>query len=63
MNASAARIWELIPSPVAVSRVCDVLCTEFGVEEKQCRQDVLDFLAALANAGLLKIADADLAKA
>jgi hypothetical protein len=57
MNPSAARIWELIPNPTPVSSVCTVLCKEFGVEEEQCREDVLDFLAVLADAGLVKVAD------
>jgi len=40
-----------------VSSVCDVLCREFGVNEEQCREDVVGFLAALADAGLVKVAD------
>jgi hypothetical protein len=57
MNSSAARIWELIPNPTAVSSICAVLCEEFGVEKEQCRQDVVNFLAALADAGLVKVTD------
>lgn len=56
MNYSAARIWELIPTPTAVSKICDVLCAEFGVGEEQCYEDVVGFLTALANAGLVKVA-------
>jgi hypothetical protein len=57
MNPSAARIWELIPSPTRVSAVCATLCSEFGVNEEQCREDVVNFLAALADAGLVRVAD------
>jgi hypothetical protein len=57
MNPSAARIWELILSPIPVSSVCGALCREFGVNEEQCREDVVHFLAALADAGLVRVAD------
>jgi hypothetical protein len=57
MNSSAARIWELIPGPTKVSDICAVLCREFGVEEEKCREDVVDFLGALADAGLVRVAD------
>jgi hypothetical protein len=55
MNPSAARIWELIPIFTPVSNVCSVLCTEFSVDEEQCRQDVMSFLNVLADAGLVKV--------
>jgi hypothetical protein len=57
MNSSAARIWELIPNPTPVSNVCAILCREFGVDEEQCYQDVVEFLATLAEAGLVKVTD------
>lgn len=57
MNPSAARIWELIPNFTPVSAVCAELCVEFGVDDEQCRQDVLAFLSSLAEAGLVRVAD------
>lgn len=57
MNSSAARIWELIPNPTVVSNVCAVLCSEFGVDEEQCRTEVVDFLGVLADAGLVEVSD------
>jgi hypothetical protein len=57
LNPSAARIWELIPSPIAVRTVCAIICKEFGVEEQECTEDVLTFLGALASAGLVRVAD------
>jgi hypothetical protein len=56
MNPSAARIWELIPTPTSVSAVCETLCREFGVDQEQCRQDVVDFLSVLTEAGLVEVA-------
>jgi hypothetical protein len=57
LNSSAARIWELIPAPTRVSSLCAILCSEFSVSEEQCRADVLGFLTALADAGLVRVAD------
>lgn len=56
LNPSAARIWELIATPTAVSSVCATLCSEFGIPEEQCREEVLGFLAALDEAGLVGLA-------
>jgi hypothetical protein len=55
MNPSAARIWELIPNPTPISAICDVLCKEFGVDQRQCQEDVVDFLGTMADAGLVKV--------
>jgi hypothetical protein len=55
MNFPAARIWELIPLPTPVSSVCTILCKEFRVDEDQCREDVVNFLTVLADAGLVKV--------
>ena len=56
LNTSAARIWELIATPTAVSSICTVLCSEFGIPEEQCREEVLGFLAGLHDAGLVRVA-------
>jgi hypothetical protein len=55
MNASAARIWELIPSPVSVSSLCSALCGEFDIDVTQCQEQVIDFLTAMADAGLVRV--------
>lgn len=55
LNASAARIWELLAAPTSVSVICARLCSEFGLNEEQCRSDVVDFLMALADAGLVTV--------
>ena len=57
MNLPAARIWELIPDPIAVGDVCDSLCREFAVDRATCLADVLQFLNAMLDAGLIQVTD------
>ena len=56
MNETSSRIWELIAEPVPVSAVCDRLCEEFVVDHATCQREVLQFLQALLEAGLLRLA-------
>jgi hypothetical protein len=56
LNPSAARIWELIPKPTPVKDICAALYREFVVDEAKCQEEVMEFLGALAEAGLVKVA-------
>ena len=58
MNASAARVWELIANPATVGDVCAVLCEEFAVDRETCLQDVSGILSTMQDAGLVNVADA-----
>jgi hypothetical protein len=58
MNASAARVWELVATPTVVSDVCTVLCDEFEVDRETCLRDVSEILADMREAGLVNVADA-----
>jgi hypothetical protein len=58
MNASAARVWELVATPTAVADVCAVLCGEFEVDQETCMRDVSAILAAMLEAGLVNVANA-----
>jgi len=58
LNPSAARIWELIQTPVQVGGVCAVLCSEFAVQPELCYRDVVDFLFTMKRAGLIEISNA-----
>lgn len=49
------RIWALVAQPVSVSKLCDALVGEYGVERKRCETDVARFLKQLADAGLLNL--------
>ncbi|HET6361703.1 MAG TPA: PqqD family protein [Gemmatimonadota bacterium] len=51
----AARIWDLLQNPIAVSDVAEVLSREYVTPREQCEADLLELLPALAERGLLKI--------
>ena len=58
LNASAARVWDLILTPTSVGSLCAALCREFAVDRETCLRDVSDLLTALREAGLIKVTDA-----
>jgi len=55
VNETGARIWSLLAEPIVISDLCDRLSAEFDVAEEQCEQEVLDFLKAMLNRGLVKV--------
>jgi hypothetical protein len=57
LNISAGRVWDLMPSPVAVSVICSALCTEFSVDRESCLRDVSELLDTMRAAGLVRVAD------
>lgn len=52
-----SRIWVLLAQARTVSDLCARLLQEYEVEPPQCQKDVLDFLHALAQDDLIKVAD------
>ncbi|NBC19372.1 MAG: PqqD family peptide modification chaperone [Bacteroidetes bacterium] len=55
MDPVASRIWELIETPASVEAICAQLTDEFEVTAARCRKDVLDFVSALAEEGLVEV--------
>ena len=53
LNAMGRRIWELVERPRPVGDLCIALQGEFAVDEATCRAEVLAFLSAAEEAGLL----------
>jgi len=62
LNRSAARIWELIQVPLRIGSICEVLCSEFEVEQDHCAIDVVDFVLAMKAAGLVEVKDVEVKK-
>ena len=58
LNASAARIWDLIVTPASVGVICAALCKEFAVDHATCLRDVSGLLTEMREAGLIKVTDA-----
>jgi hypothetical protein len=59
MDPVASRIWELIETPASVAAICTQLTDEFDVAAARCREDVLDFVSALAEEGLVEVGEAE----
>ena len=53
LNAVGSRIWELLESPVAPSRVVATIVREFDVSPADATSDVAEFLASLRATGLI----------
>lgn len=50
-----ARIWELIAEPMRVSDICTTIGNEYEVTPERCEADVLGFLRALDENGLIEV--------
>jgi hypothetical protein len=58
LNEVGARVWALIRDPKPVGEIRNVLLKEFDVQPDRCEHDLLEILASLAEAGLIKIENA-----
>ncbi len=50
-----SRIWELVASPTRVRDICDTISAEFDVSRDECETDVLGFLGACIERGLVEV--------
>ncbi len=48
LDSIASRIWELIETPQTVDALKKQLLEEFAVDDAQCENDVIHFLAEMA---------------
>ena len=55
LNPSGARIWKLLEKPIRVSEIHKAIVEEYEVDEGTARQDLLEVLAKLSEAGLLEV--------
>ena len=55
LNATGARIWELLQQPIRVADIHSALVDEFEVNAETARQDLLAVLADLRAAGLVEV--------
>jgi len=58
LNGTAARIWELLETPLSVAELCGELGKEFEAEPAALRREVEAFVADLGGKGLLALARA-----
>jgi hypothetical protein len=57
LEATGARIWELLETPKSQEQLVAALIEEYEVEPETCRAEVSQFLEVLDAAGLLAPAD------
>ncbi len=53
LDLIGSRIWALLEEHSSVSRLRDVLATEFDVDQEQCFNDLSDFIVKLVQFGLV----------
>ena len=50
----AARAWDMMESPVAVSTVRDAIVREYEVDARTCEEDLIAFLSGLEAEGMIE---------
>ncbi len=54
LNEVGARIWGLIQQPVRISKLVEILLSEYEVDPDQCYQELLELLTELLSRGLIQ---------
>jgi len=57
LDAVGASVWKLVQKPRTVRDICDAIVEEYEVDAERCESDVLPFLEALTEAGLVETRD------
>lgn len=57
LDEIGTRIWNLIENPQPVSSVLETLLKEFDIDEKTCKQDLLELLHELNEKDLVEMSD------
>jgi hypothetical protein len=57
LNSVAARVWQLVETPMTVSAICSVLLAEFEVDRPTCESQVLELIGRLAQESLVRVGD------
>jgi len=58
LDAVGTRIWTLIGEGASIGAMIDILLQEYAVERATLEADLADLVARLAEAGLIRLADA-----
>jgi hypothetical protein len=54
LNNVGSRIWELVQKPITVGEIVDTVLSEYDAEPTDCAKDIRNFLAEMAERGLLE---------
>jgi coenzyme PQQ synthesis protein D (PqqD) len=55
MNPMACTIWKLLENPLKVSALCDLLQQDYQVNRMDCEKEVMSFLNAFLDEGVIEI--------
>ena len=55
MAGVGARIWQCLQDPKTVREIHECLLAEYDIDPETCRADLLSFLNALADQGLIEV--------
>jgi hypothetical protein len=55
LNATAARIWDMIDQPTSLAALCDRLQMEYNVDKETCLRDTIALVSMLQASGLLQV--------
>lgn len=55
LNETAGRVWDRIAVPISIQEICMSLREEYAVDEATCREDVVNLLKGLRDAGLVQV--------
>jgi len=55
MNATAAKIWEMIAQPTSLADLCARLQQEYAVDKETCLRDTMALVSNLQASGLLQV--------
>jgi len=53
LNPVATRIWELLVQPFTLDDLCNILSSEYEVEQGQCKSEVEQHIRKMMNFGLI----------
>lgn len=56
LNPIGGLTWSLLTQPSTVASLCAALCARYDVDEAECQTDVLRFIGALQQRGLVSVA-------
>jgi len=55
LNATAAKIWEMIDQPISLAAICDRLQQEYDVDKETCLRETIALATTLQASGLLQV--------
>ena len=54
LNEVGSRVWQLIDKPLTVAEIAKAISNEYEVSQAEAERDVLELLAAMEAAGLIR---------